>query len=115
MQDLWWQEKAEEVHQYADTHNTNTFHSATKSLYGPSRTGSSPLLSSDVLKLTRKNWETELDMPPSMDEIKKDISQTNSDRASKKAESLLKSTKQQAQILLRPSMTSWQAYGMWVK
>ncbi len=47
MQDQWWQAKAAEVQGYADTQNAKLFFSALKTVYGPSRSGSSPLLSSD--------------------------------------------------------------------
>ena len=39
--------KAEEVQMYADTHNSKKFFSALKAVYGPSKPGSTPLLSAD--------------------------------------------------------------------
>ena len=47
MRDRWWDAKAEEVQKYADAHNSRQFFSALKTVYGPSRSGSTPLLSSD--------------------------------------------------------------------
>ena len=117
MQDLWWQRKAEEIQHYADTHNTRKFFNALKMVYGPSRSGCSPLLTSDGSNLIkdqaglRDRWAEyfsnllnlpstidpvalnqipqqpimdELDAPPTLDEIKKAISQLNTNRASGK-------------------------------
>ena len=53
MQDLWWQKKAEEVQHYADTHITKQFFNAIKTVYGPSRSGCSSLLSSDRSNLIK--------------------------------------------------------------
>ena len=53
MQDLWWQKKAEEVQHYADTHNTIQLFNAIKTIYGPYRSGCSPLLSSGGLSLIK--------------------------------------------------------------
>ena len=47
MQDQWWQDKAAEVQHYADTHNTKKFFSLLKTVFGPSASGSAPLLTSD--------------------------------------------------------------------
>ena len=47
MQDQWWRDKAAEVQQYADTHNTKKFFSSLKTVFGPSASGSALLLSSD--------------------------------------------------------------------
>ena len=46
MKDAWWDRKAE-VQMYADTHNSNKFFSTLKAVYGPSKPGSTPLLSAD--------------------------------------------------------------------
>ena len=53
MQDKWWQEKASELQYYADTHNAKKFFSSLKSVYGPSTSGCSPLLSSDGTTLIK--------------------------------------------------------------
>ena len=47
MQDAWWEEKAEEIQRYADTKRTKQLCDAIKTIYGPSRRGSAPLLSAD--------------------------------------------------------------------
>ena len=47
MKEKWWDNKAEEVQQCADSHNSKKFFSALKTVYGPSKSGSTPLLSTD--------------------------------------------------------------------
>ena len=47
MQDAWWEEKAEEIQRYADTKRTKQLCDAIKTIYGPLRRGSTPLLSAD--------------------------------------------------------------------
>ena len=47
MQDQWWRDKAAEIQYYADTHNAKKFFSTLKTVFGPSASGSNPLLSSD--------------------------------------------------------------------
>jgi hypothetical protein len=47
MKEKWWNNKAEEVQRYADSHNSKKFFSALKIVYGPSKSGSSPLPSAD--------------------------------------------------------------------
>lgn len=47
MKDKWWAGKAEEVQKYADSHNSKQFFGALKTVYGPSKSGSTPLLSAD--------------------------------------------------------------------
>nr|KAG5693154.1 hypothetical protein BaRGS_035352 [Batillaria attramentaria] len=117
MQDQWWQDKADEVQSYADSHNAKKFFNSLKTVYGPSKSGCSPLLSSDGRTLIKdqeglkKRWaehfsnllnrpstvdeaalrqipqqpvREELALPPSIEEIKKAIAQTNSGRASGK-------------------------------
>ena len=117
MQDSWWSNKAEEVQRYADTNNTKMFYSALKTVYGPTTSGCSPLLSADGKTLIKdqegllKRWTEhfssllnrpstvdpdainqipqqplldDLDAPPTLDEIKKALSKTNSGRASGK-------------------------------
>lgn len=117
MQDQWWQDKAAEVQYHADTHNSKKFFSALKTVFGPSASGCSPLLSSDGSTLIKdqeglsRRWQEHfsnllnrpssvdadalnqipqqpmqdsLAEPPTIDEIKKAIHQTNSGRASGK-------------------------------
>ena len=77
MQDHWWQEKATEVQRYADTHNSKKFFSALKTVFGPSASGYSPLLSSDGSTLIKdqegltKRWHEHfsnlLNRPSSVD------------------------------------------------
>jgi hypothetical protein len=51
MQDSWFSKKADEIQQYADSHNTKLFYDALKAVYGPQSSGSSPLLSADGTQL----------------------------------------------------------------
>ena len=53
MQDQWWERKAEEVQHFADTNNSKQFFSAIKTIYGPSKSGTTPLLSSDGTTLIK--------------------------------------------------------------
>ena len=109
--------QAEEVQQAADSHNAKLFFSALKTIYGPTTSGCSPLLSSDGKTLIKdqagllERWTehfssllnrpssvsqialsqipqnpviTDLDEPPSLDEVQKAINQTSSGRASGK-------------------------------
>ena len=47
MQDKWLSEKADEIQCYADRNDMKNFYSALKTVYGPTSSGSSPLLSAD--------------------------------------------------------------------
>ncbi|XP_056681327.1 uncharacterized protein LOC103092919 [Monodelphis domestica] len=47
MQDRWWEKKAEENQQFADMKNYKQFFSALKTVYGPLKPTTTPLLSSD--------------------------------------------------------------------
>uniref|UniRef100_A0A5F8GYV1 Reverse transcriptase domain-containing protein n=1 Tax=Monodelphis domestica TaxID=13616 RepID=A0A5F8GYV1_MONDO len=47
MQDQWWGKKAEEIQRFADTKNYKQFFSALKTVYGPLKPITTPLLSSD--------------------------------------------------------------------
>ena len=77
MKDAWWDRKAEEVQMYADTHNSKKFFSALKAVYGPSKSGSTPLQSADGSVLIkdqeglRKRWaehfSTLLNKPSTVD------------------------------------------------
>ena len=77
MKDAWWDRKAEEVQMYADTHNSKTFFSALKAVYGPSKPGSTPLQSVDGSMLIKdqeglrniwaKHFSTLLNKPSTVD------------------------------------------------
>ena len=45
MHDQWWEKKAEGVQGFADSNNSKQLFSSIKSVYGPSKSGSAPLLS----------------------------------------------------------------------
>ena len=49
MQDVWLSAKADEIqsYAYADRHDSKNFYAALKAVYGPTASGSSPLLSAD--------------------------------------------------------------------
>ena len=44
MEDKWWDQKAEEVQQYADANNYKVFFSSLKAVYGPAKPCTTPLL-----------------------------------------------------------------------
>ena len=79
MKDTWWDRKAEEVQMYAHTHNSKKSFSTLKAVYGPSKPGSTPLLSADGSMLTkdqeglRNRWaehfSTLLNKPSTVDPI----------------------------------------------
>ena len=79
MQDQWWRDKAAEVQHYADTHNTKKFFSSLKTVFGPSASGSAPLLSSDgktlikdqegLSKHWREHFNTLRNRPSSVDTL----------------------------------------------
>ena len=47
MQDSWLKARAEEIQSYADRNDSKNFYRALKAIYGPTPSGSSPLLSAD--------------------------------------------------------------------
>eukprot|EP00058_Branchiostoma_floridae_P025635 XP_002611125.1 hypothetical protein BRAFLDRAFT_88477 [Branchiostoma floridae] len=47
MQDSWLSGKADEIQKFADQNNTKCFYDALKAIYGPPRSGTSPLLAAD--------------------------------------------------------------------
>ena len=47
MQDTWLSNKADEIHGFADSHDKNDFYAGLKEVYGPTTSGTSPLLSAD--------------------------------------------------------------------
>ena len=69
MLDQWWLDKAAEVQHYADTHNAKKFFSSLKNVFGPSASGSAPLLSSDgkTLIMDQEHFSTLLNRPSSVD------------------------------------------------
>ena len=63
MQDRWWEQKAEPVQFYTNTNNCKMLCSAIMAIYGPSRSGTAPLRSTDgsaIIKdkdRIRASWE----------------------------------------------------------
>jgi len=51
MKDKWLKQKADEIQDYADSHNSKRFYQAVRTLYGPQPADTSPLLSEDGTKL----------------------------------------------------------------
>ena len=51
MQDSWLRARAAEIQAYANRHDMKNFYSALKEIYGPSSSGTSPLLSADGASL----------------------------------------------------------------
>jgi hypothetical protein len=47
VQDDWLSQKADEIQEFADRHDTKNFYSALRAIYGPVTSGSAPLLSAD--------------------------------------------------------------------
>ena len=47
MQDKWLSDKSDEIQFYADRHDTKRFYDALKAIYGPTSSGTSPILSAD--------------------------------------------------------------------
>ena len=47
MQDSWLSNKADEIQGYADRHDMKNVYDALKEVYGPTSSGSSPLISAD--------------------------------------------------------------------
>ena len=78
MQDTWLCAKAEEIQSYADSNNSKCFYDALKQVYGPQRSGTSPLLSADettlltekdkILERWAEHFNAVLNQPSSMDE-----------------------------------------------
>ena len=48
MHGKWWEKKAEEIQGFADSNNSKQFFNSLKTVFGPSKSGSSPLLSADA-------------------------------------------------------------------
>ena len=79
MHDKWWEKKAEEVQSFADSNNSKQFFSSLKTVFGPSKSGSSLQLSADGTTLIkdkaaiRERWKEHfsqlLNRPSSVDPI----------------------------------------------
>ena len=77
MHDKWWEKKAEEVQGFPDSNNFKQFFNSLKTVFGPSKSGSSPLLSADGTTLIkdkaaiRERWKEHfsqlLNRPSSVD------------------------------------------------
>ena len=76
MQDSWLSRKAEEIQSYADNNDTKKFYDALKAIHGPTKSGSSPLLSADgntlitdkekILGRWAENFDSVLNRPSSI-------------------------------------------------
>ncbi|KAL8577837.1 hypothetical protein ACOMHN_054587 [Nucella lapillus] len=51
MHHTWFSSNADEIQGYTDIHDIKRFYDALKAVYGPQSSGSSPLLSADVMQL----------------------------------------------------------------
>jgi hypothetical protein len=77
MQDTWLSKKADEIQSYADRNDMKRFYDALKTIYGPTKSGSSPLLSADgntlitdkeeILKRWAEHFDSVLNRPSSID------------------------------------------------
>ena len=78
IQDQWLSGKADEIQSYADRHDAKRFYDALKTIYGPTPSGSSPLLSSDgktlltdrsqILDRWAEHFDSVLNWPSSVNE-----------------------------------------------
>ena len=83
MQNQWWDKKAQEVQRFADTNDSKQFFGALKTIYGPSKSGTTPLLSSDGVTLIKDKqgindrWKDHfsqlLNLPSSVDQAALDL------------------------------------------
>ena len=55
MENKWWENKAAELQQYADEHNSKKFFAGLKDVYGPSSNAMAPVRSTDGTLLTEKS------------------------------------------------------------
>lgn len=55
MKDKWWENKAADLQQYADEHNSKKFFAGLKDVYGPSSNAMAPVRSADGTLLTEKS------------------------------------------------------------
>lgn len=51
--DQWWEKKADEIQAFADSNNSKQFYNSIKSVYGPLKSRSTPLLSADGVTLIK--------------------------------------------------------------
>ena len=75
MQDSWLSKKAEEIQSFADRKDMKKFHYALKTIYGPKRSGATPLLSADgstlldaILKRWAEHFNSVLNRPSSVND-----------------------------------------------
>ena len=78
MQDSWLSKKAEEIQSFADRKDMKKFHDALKTIYGPKRSGATPLLSADggtlltdkdaILKRWTEHFNSVLNRPSSVND-----------------------------------------------
>ena len=78
MQDSWLSKKAEEIQSFADRKDMKKFHDALKTIYGPKRSGATPLLSADgstpltdkdaILKRWAEHFNSVLNRPSSVND-----------------------------------------------
>ena len=109
MQDSWLAAKADEIHKYADTHDSKRFYDALKVVYGPQPSSTSSLLNVDgrtfitdkhairnrlaehfspadikaetIARLPQHAINTDLDRQPNDEEVKKAIKQLSTGKA----------------------------------
>ncbi|XP_045158982.2 uncharacterized protein LOC123524684 [Mercenaria mercenaria] len=94
MQDKWWEEKVDEIQDFADSNKSKQFFSSIKAVFGPSKSGFTPLLARDgtthikdktgITNRWREQQQpelTELDVSSTMDEIRKAIKQMSCGKA----------------------------------
>ena len=77
MQDGWWDRKAEEVQNHAESNNAKEFYSSLKVVYGPAKPSITPLLSADgstllkdkanIIERWREHFSTLLNRPSTVD------------------------------------------------
>ncbi|KAI8781716.1 cytochrome P450 2D20 [Biomphalaria glabrata] len=78
MQDTWLSKKVETIQVFADKHDMKNFYHAIKEIYGPTKSGSSPLLNADgtilltdkeeILKRWAEHFEKVLNTPSIINE-----------------------------------------------
>ncbi|KAI8780788.1 cytochrome P450 2D20, partial [Biomphalaria glabrata] len=78
MQDTWLSKKVETIQEFADKHDMKNFYHAINEIYGPTKSGSSPLLNADgtilltdkeeILKRWAEHFEKVLNTPSIINE-----------------------------------------------
>ena len=107
IQNAWYNNKAEEIQQYADSHSSKRFYDAVKTVYGPQTSGSRPLLNADgtqlltekqqILERWAEHFDQVLNRPSSInDEAIANLPQVqaNHDRDNEPTEEVQKAIKQ---------------------